>query len=209
MQCSFPDAMLEEAKRSSDIVQSFTERYGRTRKGADFRARKHIERMRSRDGWGSIPICAGLILTSRGAWTPPSTSGRCAMPLERRYFSCIFVYIISGNPQFEPACSAAMYAAEQGQFTLVTSMLTMIEVIKDRSGPHSLHQEIHQKIADFFEHDYALMVQSTRAIMVRARDCAGNMAVSISGGMMQCILQARSMQAVRRCIRTGCVQKLL
>jgi len=93
------------------------------------------------------------------------------MPLERRYFdSCIFVYIITGNPHFEPQCSAAVYAAEQGQFTLATSMLTLIEVIKDQSGPHTPSPEIQQKIADFFEHDYVLMVQATRSIMVRARE---------------------------------------
>lgn len=93
------------------------------------------------------------------------------MPLERRYFdSCIFVYIITDHQQFEPRCSAAIYAAEQGQFTLVTSMLTMIEVIKDQSGPHTPSPEIQQKITDFFEHDYVLMVQATRSIMVRARE---------------------------------------
>lgn len=93
------------------------------------------------------------------------------MPLERRYFdSCIFIYVVTGDKRFEPACSAAIQAAEQGHFKLVTSMLTMIEVIKDKTGAYVPSKKIQDKITDFFEHDYILMVQSTRAIMVRARE---------------------------------------
>jgi len=93
------------------------------------------------------------------------------MPLERRYFdSCIFIYIITNNPQFEPMCSAAVNAAEQGQFKLATSVLTMIEVIKDGSGPRTPSPDVQKRIADFFEHDYVLMVQATRSIMTQARE---------------------------------------
>jgi len=93
------------------------------------------------------------------------------MALERRYFdSMIFIYIITGNPDFEPDCSAAVHAAEQGQFKLVTSTLTMIEVIKEKRGPHEPSFATQQKIADFFEQDYMLLVQPTRLIMTRARE---------------------------------------
>ena len=49
-------------------------------------------------------------------------------------------------------------------------MLTMIEVIKDQSGPHTPSPEIQEKITDFFEHEYVLMVQTTRVVMVQARE---------------------------------------
>jgi len=89
------------------------------------------------------------------------------MPLERRYFdSCIF---INGDPRYEPQCSAAIHAAEQGQYKVVTSTLTLIEVIKDKSGPHIPSRAVQQKITDFFENDYILLTQPTRAIMLEAR----------------------------------------
>ncbi|MGI8858343.1 MAG: type II toxin-antitoxin system VapC family toxin [Thermomicrobiales bacterium] len=90
--------------------------------------------------------------------------------LERRYFdSCIFIYVITNHPQHGSMCTEAIRAAEQGQFKLVTSMLTMIEVIKERSGPHTPSEATQKKIADFFEHDYVLMVQASRQIMLDAR----------------------------------------
>lgn len=93
------------------------------------------------------------------------------MPLERRYFdSCIFIYIISNNPAFEPMCSAAVSAAEQGQFTLVTSLLTLVEVVKGGSGTSTPTPEVQQKITAYFERDHILMAQATRDVMRRARD---------------------------------------
>jgi uncharacterized protein len=93
------------------------------------------------------------------------------MPLERRYFgSCIFIYIITNNPNFEPMCTAAVSAAEQGQFTLVTSLLTLVEVIKDRSGASIPPPRAQQLIAAYFEREHILMAQATREVMKRARD---------------------------------------
>ncbi len=48
-------------------------------------------------------------------------------------------------------------------------MLTMIEVIKDKAGAYTPTPAVQKRIADFFEHDYILMVQATRSIMLRAR----------------------------------------
>src|SRR4051812_29502163 len=93
------------------------------------------------------------------------------MPLERRYFdSCIFIYIIGNNPDFEPMCSAAVSAAEQGQFTLVTSFVTLVEVVKSGSGTRAPSPEVQQLITAYFERDHILMAQATREVMKRARD---------------------------------------
>lgn len=92
--------------------------------------------------------------------------------MERRYFdSCIFLHVITNtHPDRAAMSKAAIQAAEQGQFRLVTSMLTMIEVIKDKTGPHTPSPEVQKKIADYFEHQYVLMAQASRDIMVRARE---------------------------------------
>ncbi len=93
------------------------------------------------------------------------------MPLERRYFdSCIFIYVISNNKDFEPMCSAAISAAEQGQFRLVTSMLTMIEVVKGESGTRTPSPEVRQMITAYFDREHILMAQVTRDVMRHARE---------------------------------------
>lgn len=92
------------------------------------------------------------------------------MRLERRYCDAnIFIYILQKHPQFGPACRAVVEAAEQTRYKLITSTLTLVEVIKDKSGKQIIPESVQETITDFFEQDYILLTQPTRAIMQDAR----------------------------------------
>lgn len=66
-------------------------------------------------------------------------------------------------------CSAAISAAEQGQFRLVTSMLTMIEVVKGETNTRTPSPEVRQMITAYFDREHILMGQATRDVMRHAR----------------------------------------
>src|SRR3954463_9476298 len=57
----------------------------------------------------------------------------------------------------------------KGQLQIVTSAISLIEVIKLDKGPLQLTQDKERKIREFFQHEYIIIVQVTRRLAEEAR----------------------------------------
>ncbi len=91
------------------------------------------------------------------------------MSVPRRYWdSSAFLAWLLPEPEREDDCRAVLKAAENGELELVTSALTLTEVIKLKGYPElKLDQE--RKIAKFFQNEYIILRNVDRFVALSAQ----------------------------------------
>ena len=91
------------------------------------------------------------------------------MSKDRRYWDAnAFLGWFLGEPDKVSSCETVIRACERGECEIVTSAVTLTEVIKLKGEP-PLKEADEQKIKDFFENDYILIAELTRFIGEKAR----------------------------------------
>jgi predicted nucleic acid-binding protein len=91
------------------------------------------------------------------------------MSLPRRYWdSSVFLAWLLPEPEREDMCRSVLRAAEEGELGIVTSALTLTEVIKLRGKPE-LKREHERRIADFFQNEYIILRNVDRFIALAAQ----------------------------------------
>jgi predicted nucleic acid-binding protein len=90
--------------------------------------------------------------------------------MERRYWDsvCFLAWLLPEAPRV-PACRTVLNAAERGEVEIVTSALTLTEVIKLKGQP-PLKIDQEKRIKGFFENDYIIVRNVDRFIGETARD---------------------------------------
>ena len=95
--------------------------------------------------------------------------GRRKAPDERFYWdSCAFLAYLLPEPGRVDDCSEALESAADGECIIVTSVLTLTEVVKLKGHP-PLKEEQEAVIKRFFENDYIVLRQLDRFIAEDAR----------------------------------------
>jgi predicted nucleic acid-binding protein len=91
------------------------------------------------------------------------------MSIPRRYWdSSVFLAWLLPEPDREDACRSVSRAAEAGDLELVSSALTLTEVIKLKGKPE-LKREHETKIAKFFQNEYIILRNVDRFIALAAQ----------------------------------------
>lgn len=93
------------------------------------------------------------------------------MSVPRRYWdSGVFLALLLPEPERFPDCRSVLRAAERGQVQIVTSALTLTEVIHLKGKPKLLKEEHEAKLRGFFQHEYILIREVDRFIAEHARE---------------------------------------
>ncbi len=92
-----------------------------------------------------------------------------AKPLLRYWDSSCFLAWLKPEPDRYDACKEVLRAAEQGQVQIVTSTISLTEVIKLNKGPIQIPHEAEKTISEFFKQEYIVLYQVTRFIAEAAR----------------------------------------
>ena len=97
---------------------------------------------------------------------------RAASGLRRYWDSCNFISLIAEDEaERAEICQRILEDAEAGRVVIVTSTLTIAEVIRMRGSP-MLTEDEEATISNFFLHRYILMYDVTRIIAENARKLA-------------------------------------
>ncbi len=92
------------------------------------------------------------------------------MSVPRRYWdSCAVLAWLLPEPERRPACKSVIRAAERGEVQLVTSAITLTEVIKLKGEP-PLTREHETRLRNFFLHQYILVREVDRFTAEEARE---------------------------------------
>lgn len=92
------------------------------------------------------------------------------MPDPLRYWdSDAFIGWLAGEPDKVHECRGVIRAAEKGELRIVTSSLTLTEVIKLKRKP-ALGREHEQTINEFFKHEWIVVRQLDRFTAEYARE---------------------------------------
>lgn len=92
------------------------------------------------------------------------------MAADRRYWdSNAFLGWLNDEKDKAAQCEAVLDAAEEGRLEIVTSALTLTEVIR-KKGQKPIPRESEQKIRDFFEQPWIIVREVDRFVAERARD---------------------------------------
>lgn len=92
------------------------------------------------------------------------------MPAPLRYWdSNAFLGWIAHEPDKADECRGVIRAAEKGELRIVTSSLTLVEVIKLKSHA-PISRENEARINDFFKHEYIVVRQVDRATAEYGRE---------------------------------------
>lgn len=92
------------------------------------------------------------------------------MSAERRYWdSDVFLGWLMDDPEKAPSCQGVLAEAESGRLQIVTSALTLTEVIRLK-GHARVPRGSEEKIRAFFEHDWIVVRDVDRFIAEEARD---------------------------------------
>lgn len=87
----------------------------------------------------------------------------------RRYWDAnAFLGVFNNEPDKVASCQTVLKAAEAGTVKIVTSAVTLTEVIKVKGQPR-LKREAEQVIRAFFQHEWIVIVECDRSIAVAAR----------------------------------------
>jgi hypothetical protein len=95
---------------------------------------------------------------------------------DRYWDSVVFLGWLAKEPDKVDRCRAVIRAAEAHKLRIVTSSLTMVEVIKLK-GRAPISKEVEPKITAFFEQPYILVRQVDRRTAEFARDLIWNRGV--------------------------------
>lgn len=92
------------------------------------------------------------------------------MTADRRYWdSCCFLGYLGNEADKADKCEPVLSAAEDGHLEIVTSALTLTEVIRVK-GAAAIPKDQEKKIRDFFEHSWIVVRDVDRFISEHARD---------------------------------------
>ncbi len=92
------------------------------------------------------------------------------MPISKRYWdSNVFLGWLTPENDKQEACLGVIKAAEKGDVKIVTSALTIAEVIYLKTYPKIAPEES-EKIKAFFENDFILLINVDRRLAENARD---------------------------------------
>lgn len=95
--------------------------------------------------------------------------------MTRRYWdSNCFLGVLNKEPDKEGACLAVVQEAKSTKLRLVTSALTLTEVLWPKGKPLQIPAEQAQEVQDFFEHEWIAVVVVDRLLAERARDLVWN-----------------------------------
>jgi len=95
----------------------------------------------------------------------------------RRYWdSCCFLGVLNKEPDKLAACRAVLREAKSGTVRIVTSALTLTEVLRPK-GTTLIPLEDAEKIHRFFQHEWIVVYNLDRALAERARDVVWNHSV--------------------------------
>lgn len=87
----------------------------------------------------------------------------------RRYWDAnTFIGFFNNEPDKVAACQTVLKAAQAGSVQIVTSAVTLAEVIKVKGQPR-LKREAEETIRDFFKHSWIVIVECDRTLAVAAR----------------------------------------
>lgn len=87
----------------------------------------------------------------------------------RRYWdACAFLGLLAEEPDKIDECNSVIRAAEKGEVRLITSAVTLTEVIKIKGSPR-LKEEDEEKIRKYFENSYITVVNADRPLAEDAR----------------------------------------
>jgi hypothetical protein len=90
--------------------------------------------------------------------------------LQRRYWDAdVFLGWLMDDPQKAPHCEGVLQAAADGRIQIVTSALTLTEVIRLKGKPR-LPRASEDKIRAFFEHDWIVVRDVDRFLAEAARE---------------------------------------
>lgn len=90
-------------------------------------------------------------------------------PKPRRYWeSSVFIALVKGEANRVEQPQRILEDAAVGKLEIVTSAWTLAEVIKT-PGEAPLSPEVEQKIVDFFENEYVLVINLDRKVAEEAR----------------------------------------
>lgn len=98
------------------------------------------------------------------------------MPLKlpRRYWDsyCFLAILNAGSPDetHSQACELILNDARDGAIEIITSALTIVEVIRPKGSPRPIPRDKEAKIRDFFENDYIHIRLVDREIADAARE---------------------------------------
>lgn len=88
----------------------------------------------------------------------------------RRYWdSCCFLGVLNKEPDKLAACRAVLREAKSGNLYIVTSALTLTEVLRPK-GTTLIPREAAQSIHRFFQHEWIVVHNLDRALAEKARD---------------------------------------
>jgi len=92
------------------------------------------------------------------------------MAKERRYWDtdCFFGYLQEEEGKYD-LCKSMITLAEKGEIEIVTSALTIADVLYLRPNKKKVPPEDAKKISDFFKRDYILIVELDRVIAEEAQ----------------------------------------
>lgn len=94
------------------------------------------------------------------------------MSVDVRYWdSVVFLALFLAEPGRVEACEAALEEAEKGKVLIVTSALTLAEVLALRGEPRLLPDAALKKLViEFFKNEYIAVQNVTRSVAETARD---------------------------------------
>lgn len=90
--------------------------------------------------------------------------------LERRYWdSAVFIAAIKGEPGRKEICEQVLHEAVAGNCEIVTSALTLTEVVRPHKKSIVLSKQNEDRIVAFFKHSYIKLVELDRTVGEMAR----------------------------------------
>src|SRR5438270_5872124 len=94
--------------------------------------------------------------------------------MTRRYWdSNCFLGVLNEEPDKIAACKAVMRVAERGETRIITSALTLTEVLWPKGAP-PLPKDKAEVVHQFFQHEWIIVFDLDRTLAERAREVAWN-----------------------------------
>lgn len=94
----------------------------------------------------------------------------------RYWDSCCFLGVLNKEADKLAACRAVLREAKNGTLRIVTSALTLTEVLRPK-GTTVIPKEKAEEIHRFFQHEWIVVYNLDRALAERARDVVWNYSV--------------------------------
>lgn len=92
-----------------------------------------------------------------------------------RYWDTVcFLGVLNKEPDKLAACSAVIREAEAGSVRVVTSALTIAEVLWPKGQPLQLPPDRAEEVQQFFQHDWIVLRELDRAVAELAREVVWN-----------------------------------